>query len=693
MTTWSRVPTLTAFLTGLIAVMAMAAMAPPAIAVEPPSPPAYNFRMENAWIPMKDGVRLAVTLYMPDGGKAGEKFPAVLEYHPYRKDDADAERDYAFYSYFARRGFVCARVDIRGFGTSEGIPTNSEYSEQEQLDGLEIIHWLAHQPWSNGNVGMTGISWSGFNSLQMAMRHAPELKAIIAVDATAELFHDDVHYIDGMAHVDEFELNMDMASGITGAPDYTLDEKVLGPRFDAPPWSLLYFKHQRDGPFWRSPVRPYSEIKIPCFVIGGLLDGYRDSVTDMLEQTKAPLKAIVGPWNHNFPHDAAPGPQIEWRTDAVRWWDYWLKGRDTGVLSDPKLMIYMQHWHPPDPNLENVPGEWHREDSWPPRDAKSSTMFLESDHALAESPAQKNVHQLKYVPSVGVESGFWWGELLSDPRPVDAFSLVYDSAPLEEEVAILGHPHALLQASATAPLADWFVRLSDIAPDGTVTQITGAGLNGAQRESMTDPKDLEPGKVYPLDITMHLTSWVFPRGHRIRLAISNALWPMVLPTPFSMTTSLELGGASGSRLILPVVPVKGATVPKFGIPEPAEERKDITSVGYPWPGDWTLERDEANHKATVHWKGKAETNYPWGKEVDYESLTYHVDDAHPETSPVEGEAESIFTLKERELRWRGHLSVNTDRKNFYYKYTRELLKDGQLLKQKTWEETIPRDHQ
>jgi uncharacterized protein len=688
MTTWSRFSTLTSVFMGL-----MVAMALPAIAVEPPSPPAYNFRMENTWIPMKDGVRLSVTLYMPDGGKAGEKFPAVLEYHPYRKDDADAERDYAFYSYFARRGFICARVDIRGFGTSEGVPTDREYSEQEQLDGLEIIHWLAHQSWSNGNVGMTGISWSGFNSLQMAMRHAPELKAIIAVDATAELFHDDVHYIDGMAHVDEFELNMDMAPGITGAPDYTLDEKVLGPRFDAPPWSLLYFKHQRDGAFWRSPVRPYSEIKIPCFVIGGLLDGYRDSVTDMLEQTKAPLKAIVGPWNHNFPHDAAPGPQIEWRTDAVRWWDYWLKGRDTGVLSDPKLIIYMQHWHPPDPNLENVPGEWRREDSWPPHDVKQSTMFLQPNHALAESTAQKDVHQLKYIPSVGVEAGFWWGELLSDPRPVDAFSLVYDSAPLTEEVAIVGHPHAMLQASATAPLADWFARLSDIAPDGTVTQITGAGLNGAQRDSMTDPKNLEPGKVYPLDITMHLTSWVFPKGHRIRLAISNALWPMVLPTPFSMTTSLELGGSSGSRLILPIVPVKGATVPKFGLPEPAEERKDITSVGYPWPGDWTLERDEANHKATVRWKGKAETNYPWGKEVDYESLTYNVDDAHPETSPVQGEAESIFTLKGRELRWRGHLSVSTDQKNFYYKYTRELLKDGQLVKHKTWEETIPRDHQ
>jgi alpha/beta superfamily hydrolase len=165
--------------------------------------------------------------------KAGEKFPALLEYHPYRKDDGTAARDYPLYSYFAHRGYVCARVDIRGFGNSEGVPTDREYSEQEQLDGLQIISWLAHQSWSNGNVGMMGISWSGFNSLQMAMRHPPELKAILAVAATAELFHDDVHYMDGMAHLDEFELNMDLAPGITGAPDFTLDDKILGPRFDA----------------------------------------------------------------------------------------------------------------------------------------------------------------------------------------------------------------------------------------------------------------------------------------------------------------------------------------------------------------------------------------------------------------------------------------------------------------------------
>jgi predicted acyl esterase len=662
-------------------------------AYEPPTPPTYGVRMEPAWIPMQDGVRLAATLYMPDGAKPGENFPALLEYLPYRKDDGTAAGDYPKHAYFARRGYVSVRVDIRGFGASEGSPPEREYSEQEQIDGEQVIAWLAHQSWSNGNVGMFGISWGGFTALQMAMRHAPGLKAILATDATAELFHDDVHYMDGIAHIDEFELNMDMAEGWTGAPDYTLEEKVLGPRFETAPWSLLYLKHQRDGAFWRERVRPLKEITIPSFLIGGLLDGYRDNVPDMLMQASGPVKAIVGPWNHTFPNEAVPGPQIEWRNEAVRWFDHWLKGRDTGVERDPRLVIYMQHWHPPDPSLENVPGEWRREDVWPPQEARPSTLFLQGDHSLTERAAGPATHQLKYVPSIGVEAGFWWGELLSDVRPVDAFSLVYDSAPLEQEVAILGRPHALLRASASAPLADWFSRLSDVAPDGTVTQITGAGINGAQRESMSEPRDLAPGKVYALDIEMHLTSWVFPRGHRIRLAISNALWPMMLPTPYSMTTALELGGDSGSRIVLPVVPEHGVVPPAFSPPEPSEERTDLKSEGFPWPGEWTVERDEARQKTRVRWKGTESGEYPWGKENDYENLTYDADDAHPESCSVRGEAESVFTLQGRTLTWRGHLLVTTDEKNFHYKYSRELLKDGAVVKTKTWQETIPRDHQ
>jgi len=653
----------------------------------------YSVRMAQQWIPMPDGMRLSVTLYMPDNAKPGEKFPALLEYLPYRKDDSTAARDYPIHAWFAARGYVSVRVDIRGFGTSEGVPTNREYSEQEQLDGEQVIAWLAAQSWSNGRVGMFGISWGGFNAIQMAMRHPPALKAILAVDATEELFHDDIHYIDGMMHFDEFELNMDLAPSMTGAPDYSLDEKILGPRFESEPWSLQYFKHQRDGQFWHAPVRSLSEIKIPCFLIGGLLDGYRDSIPRMFQQVKAPVKAIIGPWNHTFPNDAETGPQIEWRDQALRWWDYWLKNRNTGIMEEPPLAIYMQDWHPSDPKLKTIPGKWRAEIGWPPRNGLDTTLYLYDAHILATDPAKPAEHQLRYLPSIGVEAGFWWGELLTDQRPVDAFSLTYDSAALKSDLTILGRPHALLRASSSAPLADWFARLSDVAPDGTVTQVTGAGLNGAQRESAADPKDLVPNQTYPLEIEMHLATWTFTKGHKIRFSVSNALWPMVWPTPYAMTTTLQLGGVTGSRLTLPLVPPSMYAAPQFSPPFPPEQRSDIQSLGFPWPGDWKTERDEINAKTTVTWKGKSEETYPWGNETDLERIIYLADDNHPENSSAEGEAEIIMALKEQTLTWKSQLKLSSDGKNFYYKYTRQLLKDGQQLKQKTWEETIPRDHQ
>ena len=292
----------------------------PAEADDSSAPPLYGVRIAQAWIPMKDGVRLAANLFLPVGTKSEEEFPALLEYLPYRKDDGTEQRDYALHSYFVRRGYVAARVDIRGTGGSEGQTPDREYSEQEQLDGLEVIAWLARQPWSNGNVGMIGISWGGFNSIQLAMRHPPGLKAILAVDATEQLFHDDIHYIDGMMHADEFELSMDLSSALTRAPDFPLDEQSLAARFDRPPWFLLYLRHQRDGEFWKTPVGQLDAVQVPAFLIGGFFDGYRDSVPRMLEHLKVPVKAIVGPWNHTFPHNAATGPVIEWRDQAVRWW-------------------------------------------------------------------------------------------------------------------------------------------------------------------------------------------------------------------------------------------------------------------------------------------------------------------------------------------------------------------------------------
>jgi hypothetical protein len=133
--------------------------------------------------------------------------------------------------------------------------------------------------------------------------------------------------------------------------------------------------------------------------------------------------------------------------------------------------------------------------------------------------------------------------------------------------------------------------------------------------------------------------------------------------------------------------------PEFLAPAPSEKRSDIQSLGFPWPGDWKTERDEINAKTKVTWTGKSEEKYPWGNETDRERITYLADDNHPESSSAEGEADIVLALKEQTLTWKGRLSLTSDATNFYYKYTRQLLRNGESVKQKTWEETIPRDHQ
>ena len=667
----------------------------PARAGEGPSPPRYGFTMERAGIPMRDGVTLAVTLYMPKGAPLGSRFPVLLNYLPYRKDDDEAQEQYGLFSYFARRGYVGAAVDIRGFGNSGGVPPDREYSAEEQADGEQVIAWLARQSWSNGKVGMLGISWGGFNSIQMAMHNPPALKAIVAVAATEKLFKEDVHYIDGIFHVDEFELTMDLGQGRSGAPDYSLAPDVIGPRMNSKPWSLTYLEHQRDDAFWHSPERPLSSIRVPCFLIGGLHDGYRDSIPRMLEQVSAPVKAWIGPWNHAWPDDSDYGPLYGWREQAVRWFDYWLKGRNTGVLTDPKLTIYLQHWYPPGPQDQTIPGVWRAESGWPPAGSWHERLYLQPDHALRGQANASGRDQLRYVPSAGAEDGiFWWGDLHPDMRPFDAYSLTYDTQALAHDTAIMGFPRVRLQAAASAPLADWVVRLEDVAPDGRVTLVTGAALNGAQRHSMADPKSLAPGSFYTFAFDLHLASYVFPKGHRIRLALSNAMWPTLWPTPYSMDTTVELGGKDPSWIELPRVPLTGPVPPPslLSPPTPVASPPEITGGGFDWPGSYEVERDENGH-ARVVWQGGYGIHYPWGAFRDAEKLTYSIDDAHPADATDIGEITNVQHVGAHTLIWSGHLSVRSDAHNFYYEYTRGLTRDGKPVIVRTWKKTIPRDHQ
>jgi hypothetical protein len=291
----------------------------------------------------------------------------------------------------------------------------------------------------------------------------------------------------------------------------------------------------------------------------------------------------------------------------------------------------------------------------------------------------------------------WWGDVAHDQRPTDAFSLNYDSLPLAENLEILGLPKAILKVAADATHANWITRLSDVAPDGTVTQVAGAGFNGAHRNSARDPEALEPGEVFPLQIEMHFTSWVFPKGHRIRLSVNNAQWPMLWPTPHPMTTELHLGGSEGSQVLLPVVPPGERPVPDFPPPAdnpvlPGFETLDAgTSSGY---GEISsVDRNPQTGEVTATATNSGGSRYPWGTETYRETIEHRTSDAHPENTSVRGTHRMEVALDERTLLWEAELSFDSDEENFYYEYTRRLSENGKQVREKTWSDTIPRDHQ
>jgi uncharacterized protein len=650
--------------------------------------------ISEARIPVRDGTELAATLYLP--AQQDTAIPALLEYLPYRKDDAMLARDYELYAYLTAHGYAGARVDIRGTGNSGGDLPEGEYTEQEQRDAEDVIAWLAAQPWCTGAVGMWGISWGGFNAIQVAARQPPALKAIIAVDASDDLFHDDVHYIDGLLHLDEYALMIDHLNALPPAAGFPLDEAALAARFDREPWLATWLARQQDGPYWqRASLRPgYDRLTIPAFLIGGWYDGYRDSVPRMLAAAPAPVKIMIGPWNHTFPHDAVPGPAVEWRADAVRWWDHWLKGAPNGIMSEPPVTVYIRHWHPPDPDLAEIPGRWRTETAFPPARTSYRAWYCGPERTLTADPPPDGSAALRYVPSAGVEAGHWWGELTVDQRGADAFSLVFDTPPLAEEVEILGFPLVELHGSADAEPLHWFGRLCDVAPDGTVTLVTGGGRAGRpdpQRDGGSLPASTLPAGVAEgaLPLELHVTSWVFPRGHRIRLTLSNAMWPMIWPTPYPATATVQLGPA-GTRLVLPVVPAADRPVPVFAEPVPAEHQPGVRHWGEMLPVRWTLERDDSGATA-IWWRGSTGTEFPWGRMVDEEYLRYSVHDARPASASAHGEARTEIHLDGRLLIFTSVLDLDGDADSLRYSYRRELRHDGLLIRERKWRRRYPRD--
>ncbi len=656
----------------------------------------YDFRIEQDWLRMRDGVRLSVTYYKPVAKTGKEKFPVLLEMLPYRKDDFFRARDYSLYTYFVRRGYIMAKVDVRGTGSSRGPVPDREYSDAELEDAVEIIRYLARQPWSNGRVGMWGISWSGFNALQVAMRRPPGLCAILAAHATDDLYKDDVHYIDGVRHVDLYALEIDHDNGMPASPDYRVDDAYIKSRFEAEPWILTYFRHQRDGDFWRSHSLRwrYDAIQVPVFMIGGLLDGYRDFIPRMLANSRVPMKAVIGPWNHAWPDDGVPGPNFEWRHEAVRWWDHWLKDRDSGILAEPRLSLFVRDGHLPDPQLQMTPGRWIGSD-WPIKNTEWRTFYPAKGGELLAAAVAPGIDRLPYRSAVGIALGYWWGEPTGDMREIEGSCLVYKGPVLEDNLRIAGFPRVSLRTSVNAPLAHWVARLEDVWPDGQVSLVTGAVLNGSQRESRLEPKPLLPDEEYDLTLDLHFTTWTFRPGHRVRLSISNAAFPMIWPTPYNMTMQL-LVGSNMTRLELPVFRLDEAAAPRFLPPEPREELagvEEISGSASGVLGEQQVIYDLVKHTVCV--MAEAEDLLRM-KELEIRTLSrteYQTSEVDPADSRFLGVREHRLKKKGGALRFRTTIDIHSDRENFNIVFLRELMEEGRPALVREWKERIPRDLQ
>jgi len=512
--------------------------------------------IEHVDVPMPDGCKLAARIWRPEGAESAP-VPAILEYIPYRKNDLTAIRDATMHPYVAGHGYAVVRLDLRGTGDSEGLMTD-EYLPQELQDGYDAVQWIADQPWCDGSVGMIGISWGGFNGLQVAALQPPALKAIITCCSTDDRYAEDVHYMGGGLLID----NLSWASIMFGRNTLPPDPRYRGEAWremwhdrlkNSGLWLKNWLQHQTRDDFWKygSVCEDYSKIKVPVYAVGGWADGYCGSVFRLMQNLTGPRKGLVGPWAHTYPHIGKPGPAIGFVQESLRWWDQWLKGRDTGIMAEPMLRLYMQDSVSPKAAYASRDGRWVAEPSWPSPNVIRTAFALGSDGRLARHreglPAEpRNIHS---PLTVGIAAGKWCSYAFPGDQPVDqraeeGGSLCFRTEPLAKALEIVGDVNLDLTFEVDRPVAMAAVRLMDVAPDGATTRVCYGVFNLTHRTSHETPEALTPGKRYTVRVPFKPVAQRFQAGHRICLAISTSYFPIVWPAPELVTMTVYPGETS-----------------------------------------------------------------------------------------------------------------------------------------------------
>lgn len=661
--------------------------------------------VEHLWIPTSDGTRLAARLWRPASAET-RPVPGVLEMIPYRKRDLTARRDSIHHPYIAGHGYACLRVDLRGSGDSEGVLTD-EYLEQELLDAEDVLAWMAAQPWCDGTTAMMGISWGGFNALQVAARRPPSLGAIIAVCATDDRYADDVHYMGGCLLTD----NLSWASTMFAYNSCPPDPELVGDRWRemwherlgrSGLWLETWLRHQRRDAYWKhgSVDEDYSAIDVPVLAVSGWADGYSNAVFRLLEGLQSPARGLIGPWSHKYPHLGQPGPAIGFLQEVVAWWDHWLKDdTSNGAMDTPALSVWMQDSVPPASSYAERPGRWVGEPSWP------SPHIEQRRHPLGRNrigrPGQTMSSPVLTVQSplsVGQFAGKWCSynappDMPYDQREEDGGSMIFDTEPLDADLELLGAPIAVLRLSVDRPSAMVAVRLSDVAPDGQATRISYGIHNLNHHRNSEFPEELVIDEPFDVAVQLNGMAQSLPAGHRLRLSVSTSYWPVVWPPPEPVRLTVY---PEQSHLSLPVRTLaegNGQPVPRFGEPEGAEPI--ATTQVVPGRQDWHVSRN------MVDLSGALDVVKDLGV-VEFDDIDLRVTRraherysyTHRDFNSVRGETRWVMGFERED--WRVRTTTRTiltsTPTDFHLHAELDAYEDGERVFSRTWTTDIPRDH-
>lgn len=595
----------------------------------------YSTRQYDGWarssryLTMRDGVRIAIDVYRPTkrGAVEAAPLPVLWTHTPYFRSTIVGGRLATMLDYFPwideilRHGYVVAAVDVRGTGASFGT-TDGVFQPAEAGDAYEITEWLAAQPWSTGKIGMFGLSYLGITQVFAAGQAPPHLKAIMPEMAYFDFY--DFAYPGGIF---QFWSLFNWGTSTQGSsihgglpPDFRaalarssrsapgpfvrsrcvkvpcapmgagsvapVDEDSTGQLLAAAQAEHLggrnVFGIYQALPFRNSTgangVAAYTERSfvelaerlgrsgVAMYHVGGWYDGFTNGTIFLHANVDGPKKLLLGPWFHTDQHG------MDRVAEGLRWFDYWLKGVDNGVMNDDPI----HYW-----TIDAPPGrEWRSAKTWPLPNAVPTDYFLQGAGGLASAAGTPGTdpYRVDFTTTLG-QNNRWTGTAGGAAGPFtdypdlagsDAKSLTYTSGPLPAAVEVTGHPVVHLWLSADAPDVDLHVVLSEVAPGGRVEYVTEGRLRASHRALHQPPyrrfglpyhrshrEDVAPLGAEPVELAFDLmaTSKMFRQGHRIRLSIRGAdqgnFGALASPEPPRLV--IHRSATQPSRLVLPIV--------------------------------------------------------------------------------------------------------------------------------------------